>query len=68
MGKVPVDRERFTMVVIIGRTVAETWFKRKVGIGSRSHRLSGGLQKLSDFINRLQEGMIVRLGVRRGLE
>ena len=40
MEKVPVDRERLTMVVIIGRIVAETSF-RKVGIGSRSHCLLG---------------------------
>ena len=39
MGKVPVDRERFIMVVIIGRIVAETYFRRKVWIGSRSHCL-----------------------------
>ena len=39
MGKVPVDRERLTMVVIIGRIVAETSFKRNVAIGSRSHCL-----------------------------
>ena len=32
--KVAVDRERLTMVVIIGRIVAETSFRRKVGIGS----------------------------------
>ena len=41
MGKVPVDRERFTMVVIIGRIVAESCFSWKVGIGSRSHSLLG---------------------------
>ena len=41
MGKVPVDRERFTMVAIIGRIVAETCFRRKVGIGSKSHCLLG---------------------------
>ena len=29
------------MVVIIGRIVAETSFRRKVGIGSRSHCLFG---------------------------
>ena len=39
MGKVPVDRERLTMVVIIGRIVPETCFRRKVWIGSRSHCL-----------------------------
>ena len=31
MGKVPVHRERFTIVVIIGRIVVETCFSRKVG-------------------------------------
>ena len=41
MEKVPIDGERFTMVVIIGRIVAETCFRRKVGIGSRSHCLLG---------------------------
>ena len=41
MGKEPVDRERLTRVVIIGRRVAETCFWRKVGIGSRSHCLLG---------------------------
>ena len=41
MGNEPVDRERFTMVVIIGRKVAETCFRRKVGIGSRSYCLLG---------------------------
>ena len=41
MGKVPVGRDRFTMVFIIGRIVAETCFRRKVWIGSRSHCLLG---------------------------
>ena len=41
MEKVPVHRERFTMVIIIGRIFAETCFWRKVGIGSRSHCLFG---------------------------
>ena len=41
LGKEPVDRERLPMVVIIGRIVAETSFRRKVGIGSRSHCLLG---------------------------
>ena len=41
MAKVSVDRERLTMVVIIGRIVAETSFRRNVGIGSRSHWLLG---------------------------
>ena len=39
MGEVPVDREIFTMVVIIEIIVAETCLRRKVGIGSRSHCL-----------------------------
>ena len=38
---VPVDRERFIMVEIIGRIIAETCFRRKVGIWSRSHCLLG---------------------------
>ena len=41
MGKVPVDMEIFAMGVIIGRIVAETCFRRNVGIGSRSHCLLG---------------------------
>ena len=41
MGKVPVDRERLTMVVIIGRIVEQTCFRRKVVIESRSHCLLG---------------------------
>ena len=45
MRKVPVDRERLTMVVIIGRIVAETCFRRKMGIGSRSHCLLGEICK-----------------------
>ena len=39
MEKVPVDRERLTMVVIIGRMVAETCFRRK--LETRSHCLLG---------------------------
>ena len=30
-------KERFTMVIVIGRIVAETCFRRKVGIGSWLH-------------------------------
>ena len=41
MGKVPIDRERFTMVIIIGRIVAETCFRKKVRMGSRSYCLLG---------------------------
>ena len=39
MDKVPVDRKRLTMVVIIRRIFAETSFRRKVEIWSRSHCL-----------------------------
>ena len=46
MEKVPADRERFTVDVIIGRIVAETCFMRNVGIGSRSHRLLGEAYKI----------------------
>ena len=60
VGKVPVDRERFTMVVIIGRIVAETCFKRKVRIGSRSHCLLGEACK-SLVISSMQEEMMIRL-------
>ena len=41
MWTVPVDREGFNMVVIIRRIVAVICFRRKVGIGSRSHCLLG---------------------------
>ena len=40
------------MVVIIGRIVAETCFRRNVGIGSKSHFLLGqACKNSSDFIN-----------------
>ena len=39
MTKVPADVERFIMVVMMGTIVAETFFRRKVGIGSKSHCL-----------------------------
>ena len=41
MGKVLVDRKRLTIVAIIGRIVAETCFRTKVGIWSRTHSLLG---------------------------
>ena len=41
VGKVPVVKERLTMVVMIGRMVDETCFKRKVGMGSRLQRNEG---------------------------
>ena len=46
MGKVPVDRERLTMVVIIERIVAETSFRRNVRIGSSTHCLLGEACKI----------------------
>ena len=39
MGEKLVDNERFTMVFIIGRIVAETCFWSKMKIRSRSHCL-----------------------------
>ena len=33
MWKVPVDRKRLTMVIIIGRIVADICFRRKMEIG-----------------------------------
>ena len=41
LGKVPVNKERFTMVVMLGRIVAETCFRRKVWLRSRSQCLLG---------------------------
>ena len=35
----PVDKERFSIVDIIGRITADTCFRRKVGIGSMPHCL-----------------------------
>ena len=53
LEKVAVDMDRFTVVVIIERIVAETCFRRKVVIGSRSHCLLGeACKKFSDFVNR----------------
>ena len=39
MGKMPIDRERFAMVVILREIVAETCFRRNVRIWLRSHCL-----------------------------
>ena len=53
MGKVPVDRERFIMVLIIGRIVAETCFRRKVGNRVEvTLFIRRGMQEFSDFVNR----------------
>ena len=69
MAKVPVDRETFIMVAIIGKIVAETCFRGKVEIGSRSHCL------LEEASNSLAISSIdavgnddKTLGVRGGLE
>ena len=69
MGKVPVDRERSAMVVIIGRIVAETCIRRKVGIGSRSHCLLGEACKSLTILSIYEGGNDDKiLGVRGGLE
>ena len=67
MGKVPVDRERLTMVVIIG-IFAETSFRRNVGM-SRSHCLLGEACK-SLAISSIDAGGndASTLGGRGGLE
>ena len=69
MGKVPVDREILTMVVIIGRIVAETYFRRNVGKGSRSHCLLGAACKIL-VISSIDAGGndASTLGGRGGLE
>ena len=69
MGKVPVDRERLTMVFIIGRIDAETCLRRKVGTGPRSHCLLGEACK-SLAISSIDAGGNDdnTLGVRVGLE
>ena len=61
MVKVPVDKERLTMVVIIGRIVAETSFRRKVEIGSRSHCLFGEACKSLAISSIMQEKMMIIL-------
>jgi len=40
-GKEPVDREEFTMFVIVGARTDRHFLRREVGIGSSSHCLSG---------------------------
>ena len=56
IGKVSVDRARFTMVFIIGRIVAETCFRRKVGIGSKSHCSLGEACKSNLAISSIDVG------------
>ena len=60
-GKVPVDRERLIMVVIIARIVAETCFRRKMGIGSRSHCLLGETCKSLAISSMMQEDIMTIL-------
>ena len=68
-GKVPVDRERLTMVVIIGRIVAENCFRRKVRIGSSSHCLLGEACKSLAILSIDAGGNDNNtLGVKGGLE
>ena len=40
-GKQPVDYDRLTMLVSVSAKTGKHFFKRDVGIGSRSHCLSG---------------------------
>ena len=40
-GKQPVDNDRLTMLVSVSAKTGIHFFKRDVGIGSRSHCLSG---------------------------
>jgi hypothetical protein len=40
-GKVPVERERFTILVMVGTSGHKTFLRRKVGTGSRRHDLVG---------------------------
>ena len=47
MRKVIIDKEKFIMVVIIGRIVAELVLERKVGIESLF--IKSRMQKFSDF-------------------
>ena len=68
MGQVPVDRKRFTIVVIIGRIVAETCFRRKVEIGSISHCLLGeACKNLAISSKDARENDDKTLGVRGGV-
>jgi hypothetical protein len=40
-GKLPVDKERLIILVMIGTRTDEHSFSKEVGIGSRSHCLFG---------------------------
>ena len=52
MGKVSVDKETLTMVVIIGKIVAETCFRRKGDRVEVTLFIRRGMQEFSDFVNR----------------
>jgi len=39
LGKIPVVRERLTMSVILGRSIARHYFRIDVGMGSRSQKV-----------------------------
>jgi hypothetical protein len=41
VGKEPVARDKLTMLAMVGARAEMHFFKRHVGIGSRSHCLSG---------------------------
>ena len=47
-----IDRERITMVVVIGRIVAETCFRWKMGWVEVTLFIRRGIQMFIDFINR----------------
>ena len=48
-GKTPVDRERFIMLVMVGRTACLHCLRRVVGIGSNSEDESGQLVRSVDI-------------------
>ena len=49
IGKVPVDRETLTMVVMVGRMVADIYLKCYLEIGLRSHCSVGEVCTISDI-------------------
>ena len=55
-GKVPVASERLTILVIVGARTCKDFFNRAVGIGSRSHCLSG-----ADLISRVISSTVAGL-------
>ena len=69
MGKVHVYRQRFTMVFIMARIIAETCFMRKMGIVPRLHCLLGeACNSLAISLVDAKEMMIrLRVGTGDGL-